>query len=163
MKNNKGFTLIELLAVIIVLAVVMVLATRTILPQMSNARIDAFEISANAMLKSATDAKDYYNLGKIKLNSDTTKSCKINNTLCFTIEEIIELGLNEGDKDIYQGKVIIENYNGEKPTYTLYLQKGAEFSIVGSKEENYENSEDIVEGGFDSDKLAEYTTCTCNA
>ena len=162
MKNNKGFTLIELLAVIVVLAIVTVIATQSILPFMSSARIDAFAIEATSVINSSEDALSFYNLGKVKLDGNTN-SCRSGNVVCFTVAELIDLGLYEGDKDVYKGKVLIDVTNSAVPSYTLYLQKGAEFSIVGSDTTDFTNDgADIVDGGFASDKVNEYTTCSCS-
>ncbi len=162
MKNNKGFTLIELLAVIVVLAIVTVIATRSVLPYMSSAREDAFGIEATDVVESTNDAIDLYNLNKIKLNETEKKSCKKDNTICFTVEELITLGLYEGDKDTYKGKIIVDITNSASPKYIVYLQKGSEFSINGSSNTDYVNKkDDIKSGGFANDKVTEYTTCTC--
>ena len=160
MKNKNGFTLIELLAVIVVLAIVTVIATQSILPYMSNARPDAFGIEATYVMKSAEDAATLHNLNKVKLKNNTA-SCKKDKVLCFTIAELINLGLYDGDSETYKGKVLIDFSNTEVD-YTLYLQKGAEFSIVGSHETDFVNNKtDLVSGGFANDKVTEYTTCTC--
>ena len=159
MKNNKGFTLIELLAVIVVLAIVTVLATRSILPYMANARIDAFGIEATDVIKSAEDATVLYSLDQIKLKSPA--SCKKDKVVCFTIAELIRLGTYEGDADTYKGKVLVDT-SGDVPSYTLYLQKSAEFHIEGSKNTNFvDDKTDIKEGGFANDKVTDYTTCSC--
>lgn len=162
MKNNNGFTLIELLAVIVVLAIVTVIATQSILPYMSNARPDAFGIEATNVVQSAESAVSFYNLNKIDLKNNTS-SCKKDKVICFTVAELINLGLYEGDSNSYKGKVLIDVTNSANPSYTLYLQKGAEFSIVGSNETDFVNNKsDLIEGGFADDKVTEYTTCTCN-
>lgn len=160
MKNNKGFTLIELLAVIVVLAIVTVIATRSVLPYMSSAREDAFGIEATDVVESTNDAIDLYNLNKIKLKDK--KSCVKGNVFCFTVEELVDLGIYSGDKDTYKGKIIVDITNSASPKYTVYLQKGSEFSINGSNDTDYVNKKDgIVNGGFANDKVDEYTTCTC--
>ena len=100
MKNNNGFTLIELLAVIVVLAIVTVIATQSILPYMSNARPDAFGIEATNVVQSAESAVSFYNLNKINLKNNTS-SCKKDKIICFTVAELINLGLYEGDTDYY--------------------------------------------------------------
>lgn len=161
MKNNNGFTLIELLAVIVILAIVTVIATRSILPFMSSARIDAFGIEATDVVESTNDAIDLYNLNKIKLNGN--KSCVKNKVFCFTVEELIDLGIYEGSKETYKGKIIVDTSNASSSKYTVYIQKGAEFKIVGKSETDYVNNKDgnIEEGGFNDSEAAEYTTCTC--
>ncbi|MEG1892380.1 MAG: type II secretion system protein, partial [Bacilli bacterium] len=52
-NNVRGFTLIELLAVIVVLAVIMLIAVNAVIPQMNNARRQAFAIEANGLVDSA--------------------------------------------------------------------------------------------------------------
>ena len=162
MKNKKGFTLIELLAVIVVLAIVTVIATQSVLPFMSSARRDAFAIEATDVVNSAESALSFYNLGKVTIAGDAN-SCKSGNKVCFTITKLIDLGLYEGDKNIYKGKVEIDITNSSVPTYTLYAQKGAEFSIVNSDTRDFtKDGSDIVDGGFASGKVNEYTSCSCS-
>lgn len=161
MKNNNGFTLIELLAVIVILAIVTVVATRSILPYMSNSRIDAFGIEATEIVKSASSAVDLYNLNQLKMNG--TNSCVKDNVFCFTVEELIDLGLYTGTKDTYKGKVLVNMTDTFTPTYEVYIQKGAEFSINGSTDTDYVNKKDNIDtGGFANDKVDEYTKCTCS-
>lgn len=161
MKNKNGFTLIELLAVIVVLSIVTVIATQSILPFMSNARPDAFRIEASNVINSSQDAISFYNLGKITLDNNAN-SCKKGNVVCFTIAELIDLGLYKGDKDIYKGKVLIDVTTATSPTYTLYLQKGAEFNIKGGTETDYVDNGTINNGGWTDAELTEYTACDCN-
>ena len=161
MKNNKGFTLIELLAVIVVLAIVTVIATQSILPYMANARPDAFAIEASNVVKSAQDAYNFYNINEVKLKNNES-SCKVTNKICFTVEELINLGLYDGDKDTFKGKVIIDITDSKNPEYKLYLSKGAEFSITGSIETNFvENKMDIDDGGWSEIDAETYTKCVC--
>ena len=167
MKNNKGFTLIELLAVIVVLAIVTVLATRSILPFMSDARVDAFEIEAANVVKSAEDALSFYNLGEVNLKNNTA-SCRKNNEICFNVAELIDLGIYQGDKESFKGKVMIDVTNPSVPTYELYLQKGAEFNIIAGEGKDYTDSTYINDGGWISisgvteAKVTEYSTCSCS-
>ena len=146
MKNNNGFTLIELLAVIVVLAIVMVLATTTVLPYMTEARESAFRIEATTVIDSAESAKDLYTLGKVKINNDSD-SCVDATTkkMCFTVDELITLGIYDGNKDDFDGKVLIENYNTNTPSYTLNLKKNSEFAIIGGTVKDYSNN--TTEGG----------------
>ena len=51
--NRKGFTLVELLAVIVILAIVVGITLVTVLPTLKNARIKAFELTAQT-------AADYF-------------------------------------------------------------------------------------------------------
>lgn len=159
MKNKNGFTLIELLAVIVVLAIVTVIATQSVLPLMKNASRDAFAIEATSVIKSAKDALSMYNLGKEKLDNNN-KSCSNDEFICFSVEKLIDMGLYEGSKDVFSGKVLIDITNDEDvPKYTLYLQKGAEFSIVGGTAEDYTVEESIItRGGLNNNS---YTVCSC--
>jgi len=157
MKNNKGFTLIELLAVIVVLAIVMVLATTTVLPYMSDARQNAFKIEASNVISAVDNAKDLYNIGKIKMNSNAKISCATATKICFNVDELINLGIYEGDKNSYDGKITVANYNTPTPTYELYLKKNDEFKILGGTLKDYTNAS-LSTG----DWAASYTECSCS-
>lgn len=159
MKNNKGFTLIELLAVIVVLAIVTVLATRSVLPFMSSARVDAFRIEASNVIKSAEDAVDLYTIQQIKLKNNTL-SCIKDNVLCITVEELINLGLYDGDKESFSGKVLVNISNLKSPSYTLYFQKNSEFNINGGTEKDYVNNGTVNNGGWTSSNGQ--SVCSCN-
>ena len=161
MKNNQGFTLIELLAVIVVLAIVTVIATQSILPYMSSARSDAFRIEASHVINASEDAVTFLNMGTIDLKNNTA-SCKSGNVVCFTISELINLGLYDGEANTYKGKVLIDVSNTAKPTYTLYLQKGAEFNITGGTDKDYVNNGTINDGGWTDTDFETYTTCSCS-
>jgi len=73
------------------------------------------------------------------------------------LRHLIKLGIYEGDSDSYKGKVVVTNYNGTTPTYTLSLSKGTEFYITGTTKD-YTNKEvklsDSLANGFD--------VCSCN-
>lgn len=161
MKNNKGFTLIELLAVIVVLAIVTVIASSSILPYMSNARVDAFEVEATNVVKSAKSALDLYNMNQVSLKGNTS-SCKKDNNICFTIKELVDLGIYKDKADNFSGKVLIDVTNSTAPTYTLYLQKGAEFNITGGTETDYVDSTAINNGGWSDADATSYSTCSCS-
>ena len=138
MKTKNGFTLIELLAVIVVLAIVMVLATTTVLPYMTKAREKAFRIDATSVVSAAKNAYDLLNLNQITLYENNAPSCRNGGWVCFTIEELINLGLYTGDKNVYSGMIYIrDRYDKINPTYELYLKKGNEYAIIGQTEENY--------------------------
>ena len=106
MKNNRGFTLIELLAVIVVLAIVTVLATRSVLPFMSDARLDSFKIEATNVIDATENAISYYNLGQTKLKNNAV-SCRKGNVVCFTVAELIDLGFYDGSKDKFSQVILL--------------------------------------------------------
>jgi len=160
-NNKQGFTLIELLAVIVVLSVVTVLATRSILPFMANARSDSFRTEASNVINSANDAINFYNLGRVTLK-DNGESCKVGKTICFTVDELISLGIFEAEEGTFSGKVIVNVTNPSNPTYNLWLQKGAEFSIVNGAHTDYVNNGELISGGFPEANVEEYTTCDCS-
>lgn len=159
MKNNHGFTLIELLAVIVVLAIVMVLATTTILPYMSDARERAFRIEATDLVSAAKKAKELYDLGEVKINTSSENSCLNTEKICFTVAELIDLGIYDGAKDKYKGKVEITSYKDKQPTYTLYLTKGTEFYINGGTAIDYTDTNVKLTSNEPS---TGYDICTCN-
>ena len=140
MKNKKGFTLIELLAVIVVLAIVMVLATTTVLPYMTQAREKAFRIEATSAVEAASNAYDLYTLNQISLGGSETTSCKRTNYICFTIAELVDLGLYEGDVTNYSGTVTIDTTNSKNPSYTLNFKKGTEYVLIGQTGKNFNDN-----------------------
>jgi len=156
MKNNKGFTLIELLAVIVVLAIVTVIASSSILPYMANARVDAFEVEATNIVKSAQSAMDLYNMGEVKLKGDTA-SCKKDKTVCFSVQELIDLGIYPDKTGNFSGRVEVDITNSTNPIYKLYLQKGAEFYIDGGTETDYVDSNSVKSGNGSI-----VSTCSCS-
>jgi len=160
MKNKKGFTLVELLAVIVVLAIVMVLATTTVLPYMGKAREEAFRLEATNVVKSAESAVDLYSLGEIKLKNNAN-SCKNSekNTICFTVNELIDLALYEGDKDVYSGSVTIDLTDTKIPSYLLYFKKNDEFKIIGGTHKDY-NENGVLSN---DDWKEDYGKCNCNS
>ena len=157
MKKN-GFTLIELLAVIVVLAIVMVLATTTVLPYMSEARKSAFLIEATNAVSGAEKAKDLKTLGKITMPDG---SCVKDQKMCFTISNLVDLGVYEADTDVFKGKIIITNYNSINPTYTLYFSKNSEFVINGKKEKDYTKLPDDLNVTLSESEKEAFSTCSC--
>ncbi len=157
MKNKKGFTLIELLAVIVVLAIVTTIAVSAILPYTgSGVREDAFRIEASNVVKAADDFLDSYNLGinNIKIDNNET-SCKSANKVCLTVNKLIDSGFYKAEKGTFNGKVEITI--GTPNSYTLYFQKGAEFSFVGQKYRDYQNNGELSTDSWKD----EYNSCSC--
>jgi len=161
MNNKKGFTLIELLAVIVVLAIVTVIATQSILPFMSNARPDAFRVEATELMNGAENAIELYSLGEIDLKNNTA-SCKKGNEICFTVKELIDLGIYKDKTGTFSGKVLIDITNKTSPSYKLYFQKGAEFNITGGTETDYVNNGTINDGGWSDADATANSTCSCS-
>ena len=159
--NKKGFTFIELLAVIVILGIVTVIATQAILPYMKNAKRDAFATEASSIILSAKNAVDMYNLNKLEIGNDNN-SCIKDNIMCFTVEELIDSGLYNGDKNKYSGKVQLNLENENNIISALYFQKGTEYNIVSSYATDFsKNKEDINTGTFSGGE-SEYTTCSCD-
>lgn len=161
MKNNKGFTLIELLAVIVVLAIVMVLAITTVLPLMEQSTEAAFRVEATNTIKKADEALTMYNLQQIKLNEDSTQSCKSSDgkKMCFTVAELVNLQLYEIDTDTFKGKVDINLTNSKNPVYTLYFKKNAEFVLAEEEFKDYSKNGTLKLLSEWSDS---YESCSCN-
>jgi len=157
LNEKKGFTLIELLAVIVVLAIVMVLAATTVLPYMSSARENAFKVEATNVVKAAESAKDLYTLGQVTI---PTNSCVSGTTMCLTVDELITLGIYDGDPNTFDGKVVITNYNGNNPTYTLNLKKNTEFTIIDGTGKDYSKYTGSLTGTWPADNSA--STCSCS-
>ena len=161
LQSKKGFTLIELLAVIVVLAIVTVIATQSILPLMKNAKIDAFATEASSIILSAKSVIDMHSLNKVDIDNDDN-SCIHENKVCFTIDELIDLGVYEGNKDKFSGKVDIDISDRNNLKYNLFLEKTNEFNIINSSETDYsKNKNAINKGGFTEEDIEEYTVCSC--
>ena len=160
MKDKSGFTLIELLAVIVVLAIVMVLATTTVLPYMSQAREKAFRIEATSAVEAAANAYYLYSLNQISLGGSATTSCKKDNNICFTVAELVKLGLYEGDATNYSGTVTIDITNSKKPAYTLNFKKGTEYVLIGQTGKNFNDNGTL--GNVSDWADADEGQCTCN-
>ncbi len=154
--NNNGFTLIELLAVIVVLAIVSVIGTVTVLPAISSVREDAFRVGATNAIKSARSAIDLVNLGERSFTNDGS-NCRIGNTVCFTIDALIEWGTNDGSVGTYKGKIVADITNFSNPTYTVYFKKNAEYAFIGASG----STADDFDLASSADWSSEYETCTC--
>ena len=162
MKKN-GFTLVELLAVIVVLGIVMVLATTTVLPLMEESRVKAFRTEATAVIETASTVKDLHTLNQVTIPST---SCATSTKICFTVDDLIDLGYHKGNKDVYDGTVTIDIASD---VYTLNLKKNNEFAIIGGNVKDYiatttDNTTNGVYGALDAVSSwpeAGYT-CSCN-
>lgn len=178
MKSNKGFTLIELLAVIIILGIVSVIGATTVLPYMSKSREKAFRIEATEVVNSAQEAVRLIDLGQASLKDDENSSCivghdlydedengipiesswKPGTTYCFTVEELIDLGVYTGDKNSLSGSVFVDSYDDNTPSrYTLYLKKNDEFKIIFGRESNYKDNGELSSEDWND----YYATCYC--
>jgi len=138
LKENKGFTLIELLAVIVVLAIVMVLATTTVLPYMANARKESFALEANTAKDAASQAVSLILIGSVKDNYTKTS-----NGYCFTIKNLVDLGLFEKEDANYKGVVQVTQTNNAF-TY-LVKMKNSQYYVTQSSSGNVEASH-VTEG-----------------
>lgn len=145
--NKKGFTLIELLAVIVVLGVIMVIAVSSVLPMAHQSREQAFRIEATAIVEASETVKELLNLKQINLSTTPSKDNYVDeNGFCITVENLKELGYYT-DKDTDLKGEIYYSYEDQK--YTLFLQKGVEFSIVDGQQIDYRNAGNVNGNGFD--------------
>ena len=156
MDNKKGFTLIELLAVILILAIVTLIGFTTMSTYTKSAREDAFRIEATEVVKGAKDALDLYNLNKISLKNNEASCKKSSNEYCFTVAELINLGIYDGDSETFTGKVII-SLNDNAATYTLFFKKANEFKIINGFREDYKNYGTLSLEPWEE----EYNKCIC--
>lgn len=148
MKNKKGFTLVELLAVIVVLAIVMVLATRTVLPLMNRAKVQAFATEAGEAIRAASDTITIYSLGQADTDRLDAKEFSQSGesvtggtaTYCFSLKGLVKLGYydksledvapNSGDPE-YEGVVIITNkFDDNTYTYKLIMHNSEYYTSV---------------------------------
>ncbi len=107
MDNKKGFTLIELLAVIVILAIVTVIGATTILPYIQNAGKDAFTDEANYVIDAASNA-----VSLIQINSITNNYTSITNGYCFTLKNLVDLGLWNKDANVVSATAASNKYSG---------------------------------------------------
>ncbi|MEG0794211.1 MAG: type II secretion system protein [Bacilli bacterium] len=123
-NNVRGFTLIELLAVIVVLAVIMLIAVNAVIPQMNNARRQAFAIEANGLVDSAQ--------AFVVTASITGSGAEIPNAgRCITLAELKEGYSELGTK--YSGSVFVKpkDPNSNTYIYTVFLTNGA-YTVSGT-------------------------------
>ncbi len=157
-NDKNGFTLIELLAVIVVLAIVMLIATNAVLPQMDEARKQAFAIEANGLVKSAQQYVVMQTLTSNLVITDTK-------SVCVTVEQLVKAGQSELDVTSYKGKVIVSRVpNSTVLLYKVYLNNGG-FMIAGGGV-NAENNANIsitkehIKAYTAADFPSSYTTCS---
>lgn len=140
LKEKKGFTLIELLAVLIVLGIILVLGITTVLPYLKKSREKTFRIEATEVVNSAKEAFRLLDLNQISLKNNTA-SCKNENYYCFSVTELIDLGIFDGDKDTFSGTVYYQPNYLDNPLYMLNLNKNYEFILLSTPgESHYESS-----------------------
>ena len=107
MNNKKGFTLIELLAVIVILAIVTVVGVTTILPYIQNAGQDAFKDEANYVIDASANA-----VSLIAIGSVTTNYTEITDGYCFTLKNLVDLGLWNKDANMVAASKTNNKYSG---------------------------------------------------
>lgn len=128
LNSFRGFTLIELLAVIVVLAIIILIAVQAVLPQMDRAQRSVFAIEANGAIQAA---QTYYTTGKIMGDGiGDTLPVDEDKPKCVTIDDLIDQGFSELEKDTYQGQVQVVKH-GDLYYYRVYLEKNNEYMIVG--------------------------------
>ncbi len=122
-KGNAGFTLMELLAVIVVLAIVSVIGTATVLPLLSNIRENGFVTEVNELKSAGSKA-----ISLIMLEDENAKAAAkaVTGGYCFTVEDLIDLGVFEKPKDShYAGTVIATKAEGANVySYKVSLYNG---------------------------------------
>ena len=135
LNKKKGFTLIELLAVIVILAIVTVVGVTTILPYIQNAGSDAFKDEANYVVDAASSAVSLITIGKVTGTSYEIKSGSTVTGYCFTLKNLVDLGLWNKDANVvsatdadgkYSGKVKVMK-SGSAYTYQLNMTDGKKY------------------------------------
>lgn len=116
-KNERGFTLIELLAVIVVLAIVLLMGAMAVIPRMNEARKQVFALEANQAIQAAST---YLMNNALKPGSGKPTYPVKDEVKCVTINDLIESGDFDADKDKYLGRVLIKRLN---TTSNIYLYK----------------------------------------
>lgn len=162
-RNNKnGFTLVELLAVIVVLAIVMVIAVGAVLPQMQEGRQNIFAIEANG----AIDSAQTYLMNNTLAGKGNKRMPVGTAAVCVTIDELVNAGVSDLDKDTYKGRVVVKKV-GNIYVYSVSLNNGAlmvtneGFTGSGDNTVN-KNVEGYEVVDFDTTKFSSRSGCTDN-
>ena len=156
MDTNKKKSPLQT-AYIIVLAVVFIVVGATVtLPRMSKARENAFRVEATRVIESATKALEKANDKELQItNSDNM--CQVGNRVCFTVKELITLGLYDGKEKDYSGRVDMDVSNPERVQYALFFKKNDEFKIIGGIMKNYTTNGHLSRYAWND----EFEKCTC--
>ncbi len=108
MKKKNGFTLVELLAVIVILAIIMVIAIPAVLDVMNRSRKSAFVLYAQKVIRD-TKTQYSYDAG---LGAATGAG--------YFVYSIVD-DLDYDSTGDYQGYVVVNATNVDKPEYILFL------------------------------------------
>lgn len=122
--NKRGFTLVELLAVIVVLAVVMLIAINSILPQIDNARKNAFGIEVLGL----ADSAEQYVLEQQLTNTSFIVPAA---GKCVTLTTLASKGLSDLKTEDYHGYVLVQRTGEGKYKYTVHLAKENGYYVDG--------------------------------
>ena len=112
--NKKGFTLIELLAVIVVLAILALLAVPKVVTLLERSRVNSFVVEGNEIIKVAKNAYS----SKVLAGDES-------NSVCFTVDELIQNGYLDKDNGDVRGVIVVEIMQGtsNETTYTYLSNK----------------------------------------
>lgn len=99
LMNKKGFTLVELLAVIVILAVIILVAMNAVIPQMENARKNAFKTEVETFAKAA---ETYF------ANQALSNPSILTSGGCVTVETLKNGYVNKSDEK-YVGQACIKS------------------------------------------------------
>ena len=100
--NKRGFTLVELLAVIVVLAIIILLAVPAVTKILDRTRVNAFVVEVNELTKVTRTA---YSNALLQGSSGKT-------TLCYTVDDLIDMGLIDKAKGDVNGAIVIDPTTG---------------------------------------------------
>ena len=153
MKNTK-FTLFELFAMICLLASIIITTTVTF-PKFTRSREQAFRVEATRVVEDTEEAIKRIKDKKLQITNDDN-SCNLGEKYCFTVKELIDLELYDGNPKNFSGKVEID-YTNPEPTYNVFFKKNDEFKIIYGFRKSY-----IDFGKLSQDNwLNEFETCNC--
>ena len=152
---ERKFSKITLLSIIVILVIVIIGILTISLNDSLDVREKAFRVESTKIVKSAEEAINKYNNGSITVNNNDS-SCKINSKYCFTIAELVNLGIYSNSNSGYSGKIEIYE-NGDAANYSVYVRKGNEFKIIGGFRRDYTKYGVLSPENWKD----EYESCSC--
>ena len=156
MEKKANSSLIKPMYVLLLIIVFILIGSTVMLPRMNKAREDAFRVEATKVIKSASEALKKVQKSELQMvNND--KMCQIGNKMCFTVKELIRLGLYDGKESDYSGRVDLDITNSEKTQYGLYFRKNDEFKIIGGIMKDYTTNGILSKDSWKQ----EFDKCTC--
>jgi hypothetical protein len=153
MKQKKQISIIKLLTICLLFLIIIIFF---VLIENNKARENAFRAEASKVINAATEAVSKVNNENLVFSEENT-SCRYNQLFCFTIEDLIKMGLYDGDEKQYSGKVLVNAVDPYNVSYNLYFKKNNEFKIVRGPHKDYSGKGVVNPEPWKE----EYSICTC--